>query len=74
MAGVTVGAAFAVVPRARRHVHLAADDWFHAGGVRRRVEVDCAVQDSVVGDAHSRLPHHAGAVNDLANARGAVEQ
>ena len=57
VARIAVDTSLAIGARARRHVHLAAEDRVDLRGARRRVEVDRAVQDAVVGDRHRSLAH-----------------
>ena len=74
MAGVAVGASFAVLARTRRHVHLAADDRLDPGRLRRGVEVHRAIEGAVVGDRDRRLVHGPCRLDQLTDARRAVQQ
>ena len=58
----------------RRDVRLHADDRFDATGARLLVEVDHPVERAVVGDSARLLPKLLDAIEQLGDAREAVEQ
>ena len=57
MVRIAVGASLAIGARARRHVHLAAEDRVDLRGACRRVELNRSVEHAVVGDRDCRLAH-----------------
>ena len=63
----------AVEPRAGGEVGLHADDRLDPCGARRLVEVDRAVQHTVVGDRHRRLPVRGCGRDQLVHPPSAVE-
>ena len=63
--GVAIRPSFTIVARARRHVHLAAEDRVDLRRTRAGVEIDSSVEHAVVGDGDGRLPHRLRAVDEL---------
>jgi hypothetical protein len=63
--GIAVGPALAIVARARRHVHLAAEQGVDLCRTRGGVEIDRSVEHAVIGDCDRRLPHRLRGVDEL---------
>ena len=55
-------------------VHLTTDDGLHARPFRRLVELHRAEHVPVVGERYGRLPEFGGALHQIADSRGAVQE
>ena len=74
VARLVVHAVDAVLHPARGDIDLAADHGVQPGGLAGAVEIDHAVHHAVIGDGDGRLPERLGALDELPDAAGAVEQ
>ena len=63
-----------VEPAAGGDVHLAPDDGLHARSSRRLVELHRAEHVPVVGEGHGGLAEFGGALHQIVDARGAVQE